>query len=121
MMVIGNKEILQKALDKVFKKLRVEVAASNRCTSKDQCAEEPTGNSPCGGASGSVAYSTVNANSVQKIKELARKTRTYQTAINHYDKIHGLPRGCAGLPGLVVACKDRKCQLVAAGSEGRHG
>ena len=112
-MVTGNREILQKALDRTFKKLRAEIAASNRCTSKGQCAEESTGNSPCGGASNFVAYSTVNVNSVHKIKQLAQKTRNYEKAINLYDKKHGRPRGCAGLPGLSVACRDEKCDRVA--------
>lgn len=92
-----------------FGKLNAEVTASNRCISSSQCALEETGNDPCGGFSGLIAFSITDAKSVRKIRRLASQTRSIQANLNREDREKSAPQMCAGYMPLEAVCENGKC------------
>ncbi|CAF1428081.1 unnamed protein product [Adineta ricciae] len=90
-----------------YAKLHKLLATSDRCDSTSQCAFEGTGHDPCGGSSGQVVYSTVDAKKVRKIKWFAKQTRLIEEKRNEEDKKNGVVQICSARMAMVPICKDK--------------
>lgn len=110
MVAIVGFPLTNKKLTATYAKLDAEIATSSRCNSSSQCALVETGNDPCGGSSGRIAYSTTNAKTVHKIKRLAHQTRCIQENLNQeFRQKNKSPVPCTEYMSMKAACINRKC------------
>ncbi|CAF4014371.1 unnamed protein product, partial [Rotaria magnacalcarata] len=106
LVVVFGSSMIQNSLQASYRKLKAMVDVSNQCTSNNQCASEATGSRACGGPNGYVVYSTVHADSVRKIKQLASRTRALESENNRLNSVTSI---CSVENPPSVRCVNGKC------------